>query len=144
MGALRLSDETWGERYNRAFRTGKKVHDYTWKELAAKVSVIIPTDDSVLIRIGQTDTVPTSPQKRRLAYLALMAMGFDPHEFDLGPEDVSPVWHMPTVRRHLIPGSARQRAVQKRCFTVSPGQEPPREAGKARAPLGRSTVARAA
>lgn len=120
MGPLRIEHETWGERFHRAYRKGRDAYGFTWRSLAETISQVTPVVNSTLIRMSELEEAPAGRAKRQLAYLTVLAMGFDPDDFDLTEEDVSPGWHMPTVRRLLTPKSRRNVAT-RRCITAPAG-----------------------
>lgn len=89
---LTLGDETWGDRFYRAYRRAR--HHWgrgmTLDNLASEVSRLKQIADSTIIRYGATDKgEPRNEDSRVNVYLSLVAMGFDPAEFGL-TEDNTP------------------------------------------------------
>lgn len=121
---LRLDEETWGERYLRAYFASRSLHgpeEVTWRRLAERVSQITPVAASTLMRLRTLKAEPVGPANRQLMYLVILALGFDPADFGLTEDDASPAWHMPTVRKLLAPKS-RKRVTKIRCFTGPAGR----------------------
>lgn len=88
---LSRHDETWGDGFRAAFTQAKRFFDsgiVTYRAVAERVSQIVPVTDSTVLRIGYVENIRESPAgTRQLAYLSLMALGYDPTEFDLTPQD---------------------------------------------------------
>lgn len=80
----------WGDEFRAAYLQAKRYFEpgvISYAAVAERVSQIIPTSDTTVLRLSYQDEVPTNPGTRQIAYLALMAMGFDPSEFGLEPQD---------------------------------------------------------
>lgn len=122
---LRLTDEKWGERFLRAYYASKERYgpqEVSWRKLAARVSKVLPAANSTVMRLRYLEDAPVGAAQRQLAYLAVLALGFDPQDFGLTEADASPGWHMPTVRKLVAPQKARDRASMKRCTTAPAGR----------------------
>jgi hypothetical protein len=78
------------------------------KEAAARVSELLPVSYSSLMRLESMQEPPTDQRRRLLAYLTLVAYGYDPTQFGLEREDL-PKWVTPKVLADL-------RIAQKPCF----------------------------
>lgn len=82
--------ENWGDEFRKA-RLQAKAHFIdgvcTWAAVAERISQITPVADSTLIRLQDRKVPPEQPGQRQLAYLALVALSYDPTEFDLTAED---------------------------------------------------------
>lgn len=89
--SLSRSDEPrWGDEFRAAYLQAKRHFDQgviSYVAVAERVSQLIPTSDTTILRLSYNDEVPTNAGTRQIAYLALMAMGFDPAEFGLTMED---------------------------------------------------------
>lgn len=122
MAVLRKQEVTWGEELLLAYRRGREVHRYSWLKLAERVSQVTPVHHMTLQRLADLEVEPATASKRQLAYLTILAMGFDPADFGLTDADVSPAWHMPTVRKLLLPTSSRRSGDKSVRFTGPAGQ----------------------
>ncbi len=101
-----LDVETWGERVARArSRSGLSL-----KEAATRVSQVLPVSYSTLMRLESMPQPPTDLKRRIVAFLTLVAYGYDPQRFDLDPGDL-PRWITPDALADL-------RVTQKPCFAV--------------------------
>lgn len=101
-----LDAETWGERVARARnRSGMSL-----KEAAARVSQLLPVSYSTLMRLESMQQPPTDTKRRILAFLTLVAYGYEPQDFGLEPGDL-PRWITPDVLSDL-------RIAKKPCFAV--------------------------
>lgn len=87
---LSLDDESFGERVHRAYRQGRAIHGFTYREIADRITQVYPVSMQSLQRIEQQPDVPRQPRVRLVAYLALVAYGFDPETFGLN-HDNTPV-----------------------------------------------------
>lgn len=86
----RAEGPKWGDEVRAAYLQAKRHFDpgmVTYAAVAARVSQLVPTTDTSILRLGYHDDVPNNAGTRQIAYLALMAMGFDPSEFGLTPQD---------------------------------------------------------
>lgn len=84
---LSLGTETWGERLARArSRSGVSL-----KEAAARVSDLAPVSYSSIMRLESMTEPPADRKRRMVAYLTLIAYGFDPEQFGLSENDI-PKW----------------------------------------------------
>lgn len=84
--------ETWGERFLRAYKKARSHPEFppgsiTYDAIAERVSQLVPTTGTSILRLGSADVEPSRPNQRQIAYLALVAMGFDPREFGLSHSD---------------------------------------------------------
>lgn len=88
---LTLGDETWGDKFYRAYRRAR-LHwgrGMTLENLADAVSRFKKVTDSTIIRYGGTDRdEPRQEDSKVNVYLSLVAMGFDPAEFGLTADNV--------------------------------------------------------
>ena len=87
---LTLDDETFGERIHRAYRQGRTAHGFTYREVAERLSQVYPVSMQSLQRLEQQPDIPKQARMRLVAYLALIAYGFDPETFGLN-HDNTPV-----------------------------------------------------
>ena len=88
--SLSPSTAGWGDRFRAAYVQSKRhfpVGVVTYRAVAERVSQVIPTSDTTVMRLGYLAGPPSTPAQRQLAYLSLMAMGYDPLEFELEPRD---------------------------------------------------------
>lgn len=88
--SLSRMERNWGSEFRAAFiqarhHFGSEVTSYD--SVAERVSQLVPTTGTSIMRLGYSETVPRRPPQRQIAYLAFVAMGFDPLEFGLKPED---------------------------------------------------------
>lgn len=79
---------TWGEKVHLAYRRSRATYGHTYREVAERISQIFPTTDATIVRLESYDTVPKQERVRIVAYLALLAYGFDPSDFGLSPDNV--------------------------------------------------------
>jgi transcriptional regulator with XRE-family HTH domain len=79
-----LDEESWGERVARARARSK----LSLKEAAARVSALVPTSYSTLMRLEALDVPPSDVKRRVVAFLALVAYGYDPAAFGLSEDDL--------------------------------------------------------
>lgn len=87
---LSLDDENFGERVHRAYRQGRAAHGFTYREIAERLSTVYPVSMQSLQRIEAQAEIPRQPRMRLVAYLALIAYGFEPEDFGLN-HDNTPV-----------------------------------------------------
>lgn len=85
---LRLDSETWGDRMNRAYRMARRKYKLTYDSVAERISPIEKTTSGTLVRLGDFDELPGQARTRKIAFLAVMAYGFDPKDFGLTAENV--------------------------------------------------------
>lgn len=86
----RSNGPRWGDEFRAAYLQAKRHFEQgviSYVAVAERVSQLIPTSDTTILRLSYNDDVPSNAGTRQVAYLALMAMGFDPTEFGLKPED---------------------------------------------------------
>jgi hypothetical protein len=84
---LRLDDESFGERVHRAYRQGRALHGFTYRDIAERLTNLYPVSMQSLQRIEQQDEIPKQPRVRLVAYLALIAYGFEPEDFGLNHDN---------------------------------------------------------
>ncbi len=117
---LTINDETWGERFHRAYRRGRARHHFTYLGVAEAISATgNPVSDQTLLRLEQADEAPRSVSQRKAAYLALVAYGFEPEEFGLTVENSG--LHMAdlsALRRALAPKAGAGKAARARRRTA--------------------------
>lgn len=89
-GPLKRQPQSWGDEFRNAYRQAK-MHwpdgAVTYKAIAERISRVVPVSHTSILRLGYLNEVPESAAQRQMAYLALMAMGFDPTDFGLEPSD---------------------------------------------------------
>lgn len=86
----RAEEPHWGDGFRAAYVQSKRHFEpgvISYEALAERVSQLVPTTGTSILRLGYADEVPRRPNTRQIAYLALVAMGFDPTQFDLTAED---------------------------------------------------------
>lgn len=101
----------WGDEFRAAYQQAKRFFEpgvISYAAVAERVSQLIPTSDTTILRLSYNDDVPTNASTRQIAYLALVAMGFDPAEFglesrDRGLKGLTDI----QIRRMLDPGHAQ-------------------------------------
>lgn len=79
-----LGPETFGDRFRRARETSGR----SLREAEEAVAQFLPTSRNSLNRLEQLDTAPADRRRRALAYLVLVAYGFDPLDFGLADTDL--------------------------------------------------------
>lgn len=87
---LKKGPVTWGDEFRSAYSKAKRTLPrgvVTYQAIADRVSLLVPANQTTILRLGQRDTVPEDPSQRQMAYLALVAMGYDPREFELTHND---------------------------------------------------------
>lgn len=80
----------WGDEFRAAYLQAKRYFEpgvISYAAVAERVSQLIPTSDTTILRLAYNDEVPAKAATRQIAWLALVAMGFDPREFGLNDED---------------------------------------------------------
>ena len=80
----------WGEEFRNAYVQAKRHFEpgvISYLAVAERVSQLVPTSDTTILRLSYNPTVPASASTRQIAYLALVAMSFDPTQFGLTPQD---------------------------------------------------------
>lgn len=80
----RLGAEPFGQRLARA----RRASGVELREAAEKISTLMFTSHTRLHQLEKLDTVPSTQQRRALAYLAMLVYGFDPAELGLSEEDL--------------------------------------------------------
>lgn len=86
----RAETPRWGDEFRNAYIQAKRHFEpgvISYVAVAERVSQLIPTSDTTILRLSYNDTVPASASTRQIAYLALVAMGFDPTQFGLTLQD---------------------------------------------------------
>lgn len=86
----RNREVNWGEEFRQAYIQAKGYFEsgvITNAAVAERVSRLVPTTPTSILRLGYLTGPPTRPNHRQIAYLALVAMGYDPSEFGLTSED---------------------------------------------------------
>lgn len=89
---LKLRAPTWGDRLHLAYREARRVHGYgflSYNSLAERISELVPTNGQRLLRLEEYDDVPPQPAQRQIAWLELVAMGYDPADFGLTDRNVT-------------------------------------------------------
>lgn len=79
-----LGAPTWGERFTLARRRSGKSLD----RVAEQVSDVTPVSYGTLVRLEKMTVPPTDKKRRFVAFLSLLAFGYDPLDFGLDVEDV--------------------------------------------------------
>lgn len=69
-----------------------------------RISGLVRVSYSTLMRFEYEPTPPTDLRRRAIAYLALVAYGYDPTEFGLSENDL-PRWITPEHLARLRPGT---------------------------------------
>lgn len=89
--SLARGDETWGLLFKAAFTQSKRHFDggmVNYRALAERVSQLVPVSSTTILRLGTVDVIEdANPATRQVAYLSLMALGYDPTEFGLTHRD---------------------------------------------------------
>lgn len=111
--SLRRSSGThWGDDFRAAFLQAKRHFGagvITNKAVAARVSQLVPTTDTTILRLGYLPDPPRGAAQRQTAWLALVAMGFEPGEFGLTSSDRALRGYTDIeLRKMLDPGWAHQ------------------------------------
>ena len=106
----RADEPRWGDEFRNAYIQAKRHFEagvISYAAVAERVSQLIPTSDTTILRLSYNVAVPASAGTRQIAYLALMAMGFDPIQFGLTPQDrgLKGITDI-QLRRMLDPGHA--------------------------------------
>lgn len=86
----RVTTRTWGEEFRAAYIQAKNYWEpgvVTYDAVAERVDKLIRTTSTSILRLGYCEAPPSRPNQRQIAYLSLVAMGFDPAEFGLEPAD---------------------------------------------------------
>lgn len=122
MAKTRLTEETWGDRLHRAYRTCREKHGLVYADHADAISQFFPLAESVLLRLEDQLDVPSRPNTRLRAYMALLAYGFDPADFGLSKDNV-PLsgWNMRLVESGLDPNKRTRGDRSKK--TCSPNSD---------------------
>jgi hypothetical protein len=84
---LSLEDETFGERVHRAYRQGRAQHGFTYREISDWLAPVYPVSMQSLQRIEAQPDLPRQARMRLVAYLALIAYGFEPEDFGLNHDN---------------------------------------------------------
>ncbi len=90
MSSLRRTQMSWGDEFRAAYAQAKRHWPQgvvTYEQLAQRVSKLVPVSHTTILRLGQLDEMPDKPATKQVAYLSLMALGFDPIEFGFEPRD---------------------------------------------------------
>lgn len=86
----RPSGPRWGDEFRAAYLQAKRHFDagvVTYEAVADRVSQLVPVSHTTVLRLGYLDEVPEKQSARQVAYLSLVAMGYDPREFGLESRD---------------------------------------------------------
>ena len=86
----RTEEPHWGDAFRAAYVQAKRCFEpgvISYEAVAERVSQLVPTTGTSVLRLGYSQEVPSRPNTRQIAYLALVAMGFDPTQFGLTVED---------------------------------------------------------
>lgn len=75
--------ESWGERVSRAYRAQRRRTGQHYREVAERISQIHPVLNSQLSRLEDNEDLPPTRNTRLIAFLALIAYGYDPEDFGL-------------------------------------------------------------
>lgn len=122
-----LDAETWGERIGRArSRAGLSL-----KEAASRVSDFIPVSYASIMRLENLGSEPPDAKRRAVAFLTLVAYGYNPAEFGLSRSDVPrwitdehlaalPLLPTPPVRQQTPPAGRRRTARSASDLPISP------------------------
>ena len=105
-----MTETSWGERFRAAYlaskrRFGLEAVNY-YRAVSERIQGVgVPVSDTAVMRLCYMDEVPRDPDLRREAYLALVAMGFDPADgFGLTHDDLQLPGHdYVSVRQALDP-----------------------------------------
>jgi hypothetical protein len=84
MALSRLDDETWGERVRRARNRSR----LSLKTVEHLIRPMAPASYSYVGRLEQLVAPPSDMKKRAVAFLTLVAYGYDPTEFGLSRDDL--------------------------------------------------------
>lgn len=101
----RLDDEPFGSRLRRA----REASGIELRTAAESISQLMFTSHTRLNRLEKMDKPPADPQRRALAYLAMLVYGFDPSQLGLSPEDLP---------KGLRANAALEALLRSRCFSV--------------------------
>lgn len=83
----RLRPEPWGSRLARA----RDEAGYTLRSIAELLDGHNSLSRGTIQRLEALDEAPIEPRDRRRAFTLVVVYGFEPSDFDLGPDDVPPV-----------------------------------------------------
>jgi hypothetical protein len=93
----RLGPETWGQRLRRAHG----LSELGVREAAYAVSLYIPVSRQRLLDLEKLKDPPKNPSRRCVAYLAIVAYGYDPLDLDLDDSCLPPAWNVTDVAAHV-------------------------------------------
>lgn len=87
-----MPPEAWGDRFHRAYRLAKRRYGrgFTYREVARRVSAVLPTNDAAIIRLESHNRVPPKAHQRALAVYCVVVYGFQPGAFELTEENIDP------------------------------------------------------
>ena len=103
---LELPSENWGEKVHRAYRYGKRQYGYTYASVAERVSLATTVSDQSLLRLEWLTKAPPNVRRRQIAALYIIALGFDPADFELtNDRDLPALMWRERVRTTLDPMS---------------------------------------
>lgn len=86
---LTLGEEIWGDRVRRAYQKSKREFGHTWEELAKRITNAgWYQTHTTLMDLMRYEDKPGRTAALQRAWLLSLALGIDPAEFDLYPEDV--------------------------------------------------------
>ena len=86
---LKLGEENWGQKVRRGYYLSKSIYGQTWEELAQRISQVQSITETSLMRLMTVEEKPTRAKALQMAWLLALALGIDPAEFDLYPEDLN-------------------------------------------------------
>ena len=102
----------WGDEFKAAWMQAKRYFEpgvITYEAVAERVSQLVPVSHTSVLRLGYLTEMPDKASTRQMAYLTLMAMGYDPLEFGLEPRDRALRGMTDAeIRKMLDPGLARK------------------------------------
>lgn len=86
---LKLGEETWGERLRRGYYRSVREYGRKWEVLSQVISEVDSITDTTLMGLMKFESKPAKAEKLRQAWLLCLALGIDPAELDLYPEDLN-------------------------------------------------------
>lgn len=106
-----MIESTWSEQFRAAFHTSARhfkaedVDDF--RGLADRMSRVLSTTEREMDDLAGMEELPNDPEIRRRAYVALVALGYDPTDgFGLSHDDRGVDLTPDELRRFLDPGVA--------------------------------------
>lgn len=135
----RLGEETWGERLRRAYRRCRTQHGITYLAHSEAISEFIPVSDQSIMRYEDRDELPSNPRQRQIAYLIILAYGYDPADWGLTPETANlGMWDLRKVAKALDPAK-RQQATASGKKAPAKSSDSPKEVRSAKRDSPRTT-----